>query len=434
MSEDADGARAPPPLAMLGVAGAYMERGDEDEYPLVSKAGGRPAWLNERGDVPACGVCGAPMRLVVQLYAPVRDTERVVYVFGCNTARCSGDAAAWAVLRASGDAAGVAGAAASDGGDGKIVIAGLEEEEEEEEDGDEEDYGEDDEEYDGFEDIPAEYEEAEPVFEREPLPAASAAAGKAAALHSVPDDWGTTAKQAAGAGGNGNGADEEEEEDLDALLEAMLDDRQGAAAAAPAAEEAPAPSKARRRRQRKRRGGGRIETHGDFFAPFYLVPVEEPAAAAGGAGPGREAMLLAEYERREGKPAAAAASKRSQGAGGDEDWSGEQYEEGDDGDAYDEFAARLERCPTQCVRSAFGSRPLWVESAQPPPPCERCGGPRAFEFQLMPSLLSDLGVGLSGMDFGTVAVWVCEAVCHTGELVREHVRVASAPRVMSRGS
>lgn len=82
----------------------------------------------------------------------------------------------------------------------------------------------------------------------------------------------------------------------------------------------------------------------------------------------------------------------------------------------------------------FGA-PLWLTAANQPsaagdvPPCQRCGAPRAFEFQVMPQLLNfvnpeadselrertaallgspDAGIDL---DFGTIAVYTCTASC-----------------------
>ncbi len=54
-----------------------------------------------------------------------------------------------------------------------------------------------------------------------------------------------------------------------------------------------------------------------------------------------------------------------------------------------------------------------------PPPCERCGAPRAFEFQVMPQLLNyvldtDGSAGTTqaaDLDFGTIAVYTCTRSC-----------------------
>ena len=76
---------------------------------------------------------------------------------------------------------------------------------------------------------------------------------------------------------------------------------------------------------------------------------------------------------------------------------------------------------------------------QPCPACERCGAPRAFEFQLMPQLLysletdddfeamaaavqqaagahrRDVSGALDTLDWGTVTVYTCTASCAAPE-------------------
>lgn len=98
------------------------------------------------------------------------------------------------------------------------------------------------------------------------------------------------------------------------------------------------------------------------------------------------------------------------------------------------FAARIARDPSQVLRycfepgakplcpAPFGDEPSTSSSAagaaaappSPPPPCPRCGGPRQFEFQVMPQLLNHLGVDPSdpkAPDWGTIAVYCCAASC-----------------------
>ena len=74
--------------------------------------------------------------------------------------------------------------------------------------------------------------------------------------------------------------------------------------------------------------------------------------------------------------------------------------------------------------------PLWLAAAHQPdatgaiPPCGTCGGPRAFEFQIMPQLLWCLskgreeaggsGGGADDLDFGTIAVYTCTGSCRGG--------------------
>ncbi|KAG2196925.1 hypothetical protein INT47_005149 [Mucor saturninus] len=137
----------------------------------------------------------------------------------------------------------------------------------------------------------------------------------------------------------------------------------------------------------------------------------------------------------------------------EETWGGETYEKqhlprGVD-KQFKKFTERVECAPSQCVRYGFGAQPLFYGSLQPQQqekmtaPCPYCRGPRVFEFQLMPNVLSILpttdyatkeqdSVGKGkvknidtktvleswnvGMEFGTILVFVCQKDCHPGQL------------------
>jgi len=102
------------------------------------------------------------------------------------------------------------------------------------------------------------------------------------------------------------------------------------------------------------------------------------------------------------------------------------------------FNRRMTLAPSQCVRfcANMHSReqtqravsPLWICSkgrmAGQPPPCQLCGSPRRFEFQLMPQILNFLEVEetkgkgpnkhdnvLWDFDWGIIAVYVCSKHC-----------------------
>ncbi|PIO74970.1 programmed cell death protein 2 domain protein [Teladorsagia circumcincta] len=61
--------------------------------------------------------------------------------------------------------------------------------------------------------------------------------------------------------------------------------------------------------------------------------------------------------------------------------------------------------------------PLLATDRAPPlkvaPPCERCGAPRCFELQLMPHLLSLIGVDQIGhsIDWASIYVFTCSQTC-----------------------
>jgi hypothetical protein len=58
---------------------------------------------------------------------------------------------------------------------------------------------------------------------------------------------------------------------------------------------------------------------------------------------------------------------------------------------------RIARAPSQVLRYAKEQTPLWTSNTKIPEakditPCERCGCKRQFEFQIMPQLISFLGI------------------------------------------
>ena len=179
------------------------------------------------------------------------------------------------------------------------------------------------------------------------------------------------------------------------------------------------------------------------------------------------ARLLSAYEAAEG-PEWASASKasepggRAQSARGSSSAAASATDDEDDCDDDDDemeaegsffaFQRRTSAHPEQALRYSRdpAGTPLWAGlRGQPPPgvppPCERCGAPRSFEFQLMPQLLCAIesaeeggsaaaaanaaapappaGVrpagegaaavlgGESDLDFGVVAVYSCSATC-----------------------
>lgn len=87
------------------------------------------------------------------------------------------------------------------------------------------------------------------------------------------------------------------------------------------------------------------------------------------------------------------------------------------------FSAAVARAPSQVLRYCFhaAARPRWPRAAPKPPasppPCPRCGGPRAFELQILPQLLACLGRDAAdpgAPDFAAAGVWSCAASCPIG--------------------
>jgi len=119
----------------------------------------------------------------------------------------------------------------------------------------------------------------------------------------------------------------------------------------------------------------------------------------------------------------------------------------EDGDVEDmdkhmfmKFQRRLERSPTQVLRYCWGGKPLWiseppeeVRSPAWPPPCSRCGAPRVFEAQLLPTLLYEVQrrcperAAEAEIDMGTVVIYTCSKDCAgEGEPCEELVVVQPA--------
>ncbi|KAG2787969.1 hypothetical protein PC129_g879 [Phytophthora cactorum] len=82
--------------------GTIQERQSVDNSsPYVCKAGGTPAWYSEppsEASSLTCTKCGKGLFLIAQVYAPV-ETDRTLYVFGCNSVACTENPGSWRVLR-----------------------------------------------------------------------------------------------------------------------------------------------------------------------------------------------------------------------------------------------------------------------------------------------------------------------------------------------
>ncbi|KAJ2798420.1 hypothetical protein H4R21_003937, partial [Coemansia helicoidea] len=103
------------------------------------------------------------------------------------------------------------------------------------------------------------------------------------------------------------------------------------------------------------------------------------------------------------------------------------------------FQRRIQQNPDQVIRyarspgAATHGEPLYVsdsgrpESGMDVPDCERCGAAREFEFQIMPQMITYLGIDSvdpASIDWGTLLVYSCPRSCpaedgaaYTGEVV-----------------
>ncbi|KAI9496356.1 programmed cell death protein 2 [Zychaea mexicana] len=91
--------------------------------------------------------------------------------------------------------------------------------------------------------------------------------------------------------------------------------------------------------------------------------------------------------------------------------------------AFLKFQLKLGLYPDQVVRyerveyDMPDREPLWVQQGSKPsmvPACDRCGGPRTFEFQILPTLLNYLGISHTAddsLDWGSLYVYTCKHNC-----------------------
>lgn len=84
------------------------------------------------------------------------------------------------------------------------------------------------------------------------------------------------------------------------------------------------------------------------------------------------------------------------------------------------FQEHLAKAPEQVLRycRSAGAKALWPTSSgqlskADIPKCSYCGGPRCFEFQILPQLLFYFGVSndVDSLDWATMVVYTCESSC-----------------------
>lgn len=92
----------------------------------------------------------------------------------------------------------------------------------------------------------------------------------------------------------------------------------------------------------------------------------------------------------------------------------------DNDKCFSKFQKRVEHNPDQVIRYKRGGQPLWISADPIPekiPDCEACKGPRQFEFQIMPQMLSYLKE--VDIDWGILAVYTCKHSCSEGSDYKE---------------
>ncbi|KAG5839695.1 hypothetical protein ANANG_G00207650 [Anguilla anguilla] len=145
----------------------------------------------------------------------------------------------------------------------------------------------------------------------------------------------------------------------------------------------------------------------------HYVSVMEEADLWGQADLEHEQKLLQEYEQREG--VAVGEMDSCEGRESMEKYEKTEARHGDQ--VFSRFMKKISLCPQQILRYCWSGSPLLITDAPSNvvAPCGRCGGPRTFEFQLMPALVSLLRSTDSSLEvaveFGTVLIYTCRRSC-----------------------
>ncbi|CAD7696883.1 unnamed protein product [Ostreobium quekettii] len=166
---------------------------------------------------------------------------------------------------------------------------------------------------------------------------------------------------------------------------------------------------------------------------FFLPAVPEPGPEHEGFGKMTEAErthvdeILERYKETAQELEGGKEKKPERG----ENWAGEVHEKcssrWSDGGAFWRFKKRLDRCPEQCVRYSFGGEFLNPSNdAIKVPSCSACGSQRHMELQIVPALIFSISEAASWCDgkealvgsqaaavweWATVAVYTCSRSC-----------------------
>uniref|UniRef100_A0A8C6U2U9 Programmed cell death 2-like n=1 Tax=Neogobius melanostomus TaxID=47308 RepID=A0A8C6U2U9_9GOBI len=167
---------------------------------------------------------------------------------------------------------------------------------------------------------------------------------------------------------------------------------------------------------------GPSENDPPCFRPYFISVVEESD------------LFGEDHELREGI-AVGELDCFEDGGGGQERYEKTKVKHGDA--VFVRFMKMISICPEQILRYCRGGKPLFISEPPANMPqvvstCASCGGPRTFELQLMPALVSLLRGESSELqlEFGTVLVYTCLGSCWTSgtnKAVEEFCYVQSDP-------
>lgn len=421
----------------LGVPGQVLPKVFGDGY--TSKLGGSPvgsweaaacasfirsltcaarstmqAWLkDDRGNsettavpiIPSCKVCSSPLFLVVQVYAPV-EHPRTLYIFACNSSKCANRPGTWRVLRRQHRPAAAAPLENVSGCGGDVGV-GVPEDDTAAGDAA------------GW-DAPAAAVDAGAWGDASTAEAGSWAAPTGEAADDDAGGWGDASTAEAGGWGASAGGSvalptQDEGGRGGTSADAVVDTTAvaaGGTAATPSVPPAPHATDSTRI--------GVVDAEvvaKHAFPSFALDTIDEPAgtdvdelahekalyrkylaatAKEGDAGAVDDLEATDDLaDDASGKGGRPKGKSKGKGKGGKGGGNAEKYERTPEKYKYlMRFQKRVRREPAQVVRYAYGGEPLWP--AAPPkrlkvPRCS-CGEERAFELQLLPSLLHVLSV------------------------------------------
>ena len=363
---------------LLGYVDDYMSSNTESVF--TNKVGGDPDWPPHlpHHDKPQCGECGQHLVLVTQIHAPLSQHQRTLFLFSCLQPACWGKQRSWCCLRC------------------HIVEEDKVEENDEVETtavGGVDDWGVDDAEDWGEDDLTeingginveniAKVESAAPVMSLKKLSLKDG--DKPTKQEERHDEHVDQAEALIETGDNG-------EVVMDDLPESVMNSDNNIPQLFSV-------------NQRKITADMRI-------SPFYIW-VEEEKMPEEEVMTDKELMMINEYKARE---AVESVQNKSSSSGHD------QYERSvpSHGDQYfHKFLNIISLNPGQILRYCRGSgvgplllSPLTLDTSM----CDHCGAGTEFEFQLLPSLVSQLSVpGLedgAALEFGTVLVFTCSQSC-----------------------
>ncbi|RLN21593.1 hypothetical protein BBJ28_00007648 [Nothophytophthora sp. Chile5] len=297
--------------------GTIQERqGVDNGSPYVCKAGGTP------------------------VYAPV-DSDRTLYVFGCNAVTCTESPGSWRVLR----------------------------------------------------------DQVEKV--KEAPPALDAVEELVTKVDNVKLAWGSDSDDSDWSDDEGAGSSQAQGADL-IDLEALLQQRDDAMKAPATASKSTSNSSAPKRKDPLKEAGQHKED-GSAFPALSIEVIDEPFEDYTSEHDfAHENTLLEQYMKQEEEEKSAEVgdlrsvitnAKKKGGAvasGSSAAATGESYEKTPAQQRhFMRFQKRISRCPLQCLRYDYGGEPLWpvvVPQNLVIPRCAGCGEERAFEMQLTPTI------------------------------------------------